>query len=109
MKLSESLKAATPYPVPASVFNTVALVRDVDLTQDSTLANLSSKEFRLANADLYKWLFLVPNVTQEGISYSFTNEDKKRFRSEANAIYEDLGEPIINENKTTYGYKGNRL
>lgn len=109
MTLLESLKASTPYPTPKNVLLSTAILRGLDVDAETTLEGLNSNGFRLSKADLFKWLYLVPDVTQEGISYSFSDEDKKAFKSEANAIYEDLGEPIIEESKTVFGYKGNRL
>lgn len=107
MTVKDSLKSSTPYPTPERVLGTVALARSLNLEVETTENILKSSAYRLSVADLYRWLYLVPNVTQEGISYSFTDADKRNFKSAANDIYEDEGEEGIKG--VSYGYKGSRL
>lgn len=101
----ESLRALTAYPIPMPTLVSIAEGRGLspyDIT-DSTLDN-----YRKAEADVYMWLSNAPDVSQGGQSYSFTDEQRKRLRQQAIAIYEATGEAAASKS-TIYGYKGTRL
>lgn len=108
MTVLDSLRASSAYPVPQEVVETIVAARGLqpDATLSPDLAR--SPAYRLAKADLLTWLSGAPDVSQEGISYSFTDEQRKGFRGRAAAIYDDCGD---GEDKagTIYGYKGDRL
>lgn len=106
LTILEALKGINPYPLSAATLNTVAAVRGLTLTAEATTAALNTSAYRLAKADVLIALSEAPDITQGGISYSFTDEQRKDFRDEANAIYDELGDE---RPKTKYGYKGSRL
>ena len=106
----EALIGVTGYPIPKRTVQTVALRRKLDLgaTPDTDL--VTSREFRLCEADLLMWLSRAPNVGQGGQSYNFTDEQRKDFRNRAKAIYADLGEDAdAMATGIQYGYKGDRI
>ena len=105
--LLSSLRAINAYPVPQSFFETSAASRGLDLNAKITQEALKSREYRLAYADVIMWLSKAPNVSQGGQSYTFDDDQRRDFRNEALAIYDELGED--NAPKTIYGYKGSRL
>lgn len=104
----DALKSVNAYPIPLRTLVETAERRNLSLTADASQESLHSKEYRLARADLLLWLSLAPNVTQGGQSYSFTDEQRKRMRNEAQAIFEEL-DPAANAGCVTFGYKGDRL
>lgn len=104
----DTLKSINAYPIPMRTLVETAERRGVDLMAEPTQESLKSKAFRLAKADLLLWLAFAPNITQGGQSYSFTDEQRKRMRQEAQGIYNKL-EPEANAGCVTYGYKGDRL
>lgn len=104
----ESLKGVNAYPVPQSVIETMAAERGLQLDAALSPDILGSRAYRLVKADLLMWLSRAPDVTQEGISYSFTDEQRKDFRISASAIYKDCGD-VTDKAGTIYGYKGSRL
>lgn len=103
-----ALKSINAYPIPLRTLSETAERRGVALMDSATQDTLTSNAFRLAKADLLLWLSYAPNITQGGQSYSFTDEQRKEFRHEAQAIYNEL-EPQANAGRVTYGYKGGRL
>jgi hypothetical protein len=108
MKIIESLKGINAYPIPEPTIATIAIKRGIGLDEEATEEKLSSKEYRLSNADILRWLAKsAPNISQAGISYSFTDEDKRNLLDEANDIYLEYDDPLCV--KTKYGYKGSRL
>lgn len=106
-ELLSSLRAINAYPVPQSLFEMSAASRGLDLTAEITQEALKSRAYRLAYADVLMWLSNAPNVSQGGQSYTFDDDQRRDFRNEALAIYDELGED--NAPKPIYGYKGHRL
>ena len=95
----------------ANTIEALALKRGLDLGASADVEMVKSKEYLLTEADVYRWLYLVANMSQGGQSYNFTAEDKEHFRLEANRIYRLFGEDdkVLKESNVKYGYKGSRL
>lgn len=104
----ESLKSVNAYPVPLRTLVEIAERRGLSLTSEATQADLRGKDYKLATADLLLWLSLAPNISQGGQSYSFTDEQRQKFRNRANALFDEFGEETSSV-QPTYGYKGSRL
>lgn len=94
--------------MPQSFFETAAASRGLALDAEITQEALNSKEYRLTYADVLMWLSKAPNVSQGGQSYTFDDDQRREFKNEALAIYDELAEDD-NAPKTIYGYKGSRL
>lgn len=99
----ESLKALTAYPIPMTTLVSIAEGRG--LSPHDIVFDIA--EYTLATADVYMWLSNAPDVAQGGQSYSFTDEQRRYFRQQATAIYNEAGS--TKTTKTIYGYKGTRL
>lgn len=104
----DALKGINSYPIPLRTLTEVAERRGVELMATSTAEVLNDKSYRLAKADLMLWLSYAPNISQGGQSYSFTDEQRKEFRHQAQAVYDAL-EPSENTVCATFGYKGDKL
>lgn len=103
----QSLKGINAYPIPLYTLQDIADSRGLNLESDASMEVRALPGFRLAKADLLMWLSKAPNVTQAGISYSFTDNDRANFRKQATAIYKDCGEAV--PGAASYGYQGERL
>lgn len=104
--LLETLANICAYPIPEVALEGIGIERGIDLAQDADGELMRTKEYRLAKADTLLWLVYAPNVSQGGVSYSLSDEQRKRFIAQANAIY---GEYADGSGKSIYGYKGSRL
>lgn len=104
----EALKSINAYPIPLRTLMETSERRDLSLTAEATQEVLQSKAYRLAEADLLLWLSIAPDISQGGQSFSFTDEQRKDFKRQAQGIY-DILEPSQNARRVTYGYKGSRL
>ena len=103
----DALIGVTGYPIPARTVQTVSLRRGLDLGAEPDKDLVTSREFRLCEADLLMWLSRAPNVGQGGQSYNFTDEQRRDFRNRARAIYDDLDEEADSASTgVRYGYKG---
>lgn len=104
----ETLKGVSAYPVPFRTLVEIAEARALPLNDIATAEIINGRAYRLAKADLLLWLALAPNISQGGQSYSFGDEQRRLFRSQANALFDELGE-AASVAGATYGYKGSRL
>lgn len=105
--LLEALKGINAYPIPLRTILKVAERRGVTLSDTATADNLAGSGFNLATADLLMWLVGAPDVTQGGQSYSFTDEQRKQMKNEADALYGEFGDDEV-PSGVVYGYKGSR-
>lgn len=105
MTILEALRGINAYPVPARALEEITTRRELSANTEATVEVLRGAAFNLAKADVLIWLSYAPDVSQGGQSYSFTDEQRERFRQEAAALLEEFGEAL----HTRYGYKGSRL
>lgn len=106
MKCIDALKSLSNYPIPTRTIEMSALARGVDIESEASQSVLTSKGFRLTTADLAIWLSKAPNISQAGISYSFTDDERRNFRRQAISIYNEYGEKVAGG---SFGYKGDKL
>lgn len=107
MTVLDSLRSISGYPLSASALEMAAISRGLDIREEVTKDVAASDAYRLAKADVLMMLADAPDVTQEGISYSFTDEQRNSFRMSASVIYGECGDDTAGF--TIYGYKGDRL
>lgn len=74
-----------------------------------SLAEISQRDrqgsaYKRAKAKVYLFLSEAPNVSQGGISYSFTADERSRYARKAEAILEEIGDP--EDDGIKYGYIG---
>ena len=108
MNVLQSLRSISSYPIPTATIEDVAegvgLAIDTELTQELR----KDKRFKRAQARVYMFLSEAPNVSQGGISYSFSEEERRRFRLRAENLLEQIGD-ATSEAGVEYGYKGEDL
>ena len=108
MNVLQSLRSLSSYPIPTATIEEVAegvgLAIDTELTQELR----KDKRFKRAQARVYMFLSEAPNVSQGGISYSFSEEERRRFRLRAENLLEQIGD-ATSEAGVEYGYKGEDL
>lgn len=102
----QSLASINAYPVPFPAIADIAESRGLNLEDEASTEVRAQPGFRLAKADVLWWLSEAPDVSQAGISYSFTESDKRNFKRQASAIYRGCGERAPG---TAHGYKGELL
>lgn len=93
MTIQESLRQINLYPISDATVQEVCERRSLNPTDETTNETRTAANFRLATADIYKWLAFCPSsVSENGISFSITEADRRRFLDEANRIYDELEE-----------------
>lgn len=108
MQIKNVITSITYYPIPQNVIEKYAIERGLDISAEYSAEVGKSKDYKGILADIYRWLSLAPSaVSENGVSFSFTKDDKNRFAELANELYEEIGE---NENvKIKYGYIGSNF
>lgn len=92
MNIIESLKSLTAYPVPTATLTNICDEVGLDSQAAATSERRQAKAYKRAKALVYSFLSEAPNVSQGGISYSFSEDERSRFRKRAAAILEELGD-----------------
>lgn len=98
-----SLRGVTVYPIPAGVLAECALDAGCNPDAEVTREVRNSKEFKRAKAHVYNFLASAPNITQQGVSFSFSATERANFRKLAATL-----EAEANGDGTggVYGYVG---
>ena len=108
MNVLQSLRSLSSYPIPTATIEDVA--EGVGLSLDTELSQelRKDKRFKRAQAKIFLFLSEAPNVTQGGISYSFSEEERRRFRLRAENLFDEIGEANSGTG-VEYGYQGEDL
>lgn len=107
MTTLQSLKSLTAYPIPPATLQDIAegcgLQADAELTTETR----STTEYKRAKAHVYIYLLTAPNISQNGVSFSFTSEEKKRFKAMARNLLTEIGDDTSSLGTgVKYGYVG---
>ncbi len=92
MNIIESLKSLTAYPVPTATLTNICDEVGLDSQAAATSERRQAKAYKRAKALVYSFLSEAPNVSQGGISYSFSEDERSRFKKRAEAILKDIAE-----------------
>lgn len=103
--ISKSLKSLSSYPIPLATIEEVAEELGLNPSDDVTPSIRNSNKFKLAKAGIYDFLSEAPNISQAGVSYSFSDGERKRFKANADSIRNELDY----NNQDNYGYQGEDL
>lgn len=103
MNIKDTLKSINAYPIADSTIIPILANHRLEGSVEATYEIQNSKEYLLAKADLYLWLSCAPDVIQEGVSYSFSKDQRLNMEQMATTIKNSLN-PI--QTKSIYGYKG---
>lgn len=106
MNVLHSLKSLSGYPIPLATIHDIADEVGISVDAESTRELRGSKAFKRAKALVFLYMSKAPNVSQGGISYNFSEEERRRFRNEAESILDEIGNTA---DGVSYGYKGEDL
>lgn len=101
------LGSLSSYPIPKATLENIALSSGIDTEAQLWPQTLQSKECKKAMAQVYLWLSMAPNVSQGGISFSFTEDERTRLRNQAKALFEEIGDG--EDIGVAFGYVGEDL
>lgn len=92
MKISNAIKAMSSYPIPAATIENIIDEAGLDAEADITKEIRVSNGFKKAKALTYAFLAEAPNITQGGISYTFSEDERSRFAKKSNTLLIELEE-----------------
>lgn len=105
MTIQQSLKSLTAYPIPPATLQDIAEGCGLSLHTELTQELRSGKEMKRAKARAYAYLITAPNISQNGVSFSFTAEERKQFKKLAVGLLKEIGDDTSSIG-TKYGYVG---
>ena len=105
MTIQQSLKSLSAYPIPTTTLQDIAEGCGLSLVGELTPEVRGSKEMKRAKAQIYIYLITAPNISQNGVSFSFTAEERKQFKKMAVGIIKDIGDDTSSL-VGKYGYIG---
>ena len=103
------LRGINAYPIPVKEIIGACEYRGVGYNEEATADLMNGKGFNLVKADLLLWLSIAPNISQGGQSYSFSDQQRKDLRNQAQALYAEFEPDGSAVQRPVYGYKGSRL
>lgn len=92
MKTSTAIKSLSSYPIPAATIENICEEVGLDKEAEITKEDRRSYMFKKAKALTYAFLAEAPNITQGGISYTFSPDERSRFTKKSNSLLAELGE-----------------
>ena len=92
MKTSNAIKAMSSYPIPAATIENIIDEAGLDPGAEITKEIRASDPFKKAKALTYAFLAEAPNITQGGISYTFSEDERSRFAKKSNSLLAELEE-----------------
>lgn len=107
MTLRELLMAIAPCPVPDSYIDAIGTEIGV-ADMDTDMSLVDNKTAYSSEARLYLYLATMPNVSEGGVSISFTATEKKMFLDLARRYANFAGETELVPG-ASYGYKGQNI
>lgn len=99
MTIREALRNSFPFAVGQGQLDVIAISRGLSLDDEFDSHVAVSRSFELCKADVIKTVVMTPNLSEGGVSISFTDRDS--MISIANSIYGKYGEPIFGQDLKT--------
>lgn len=96
--ISQALIDEVLYPIPLGYVENVCIKRDIDVEGEfsSTIAN--SYQYKGAMADCLRSLIQAVNFAESDKSVgTLTDKQREQIIKRANALYSELGEPLIED------------
>ena len=106
MTVRESLLAISNYPIPDAFLQSIGDEVGLDITQD--LLDTPTVSLNRVRARAYLFLAMAPNISEGGVSISFTAAEKKYFLDLARRYADLAGETGLFPGPA-YGYKGQNI
>ena len=106
MTVREALHSISNYPIPDAFLDSVG--NEVGLSMNTELSNANTVALNRAKARAYLFLVTAPNISEGGVSISFTAAEKKYFLSAAKKFADLAGETGLVP-APAYGYKGQNI
>lgn len=103
MTILQALRSVNAYPLTDEQLEIAAISAGLDPNSDA-LGAMAKKEYTHAKANVYSLLAEAPNISQGGITFSFTSDEKKQFRQVACRLYNAIGVDVPQASK--WGYQG---
>lgn len=100
MTVIEALRAISLYPINPATAQLISAESGINPEAELTAEVLKSKPYKKAKAKVYQYLAVAPAVNEGGATYSFTDEERKAFRTKAKDLLSSIGDDAEEEDGT---------
>lgn len=97
----QSLKSISAYPIPMEVVINACEEQGIDYNEDAVVYR-NTAGYKRAKSSLCRFLAMAPNVSQNGVSYSFTSDERRGFSQMAASLEKEAD----GASGYAYGYVG---
>lgn len=108
MVVLDSLQAISGYPLSRNSLKSICIECEVDANQEIDAECIKSANYKKAKAEVFLMLSQAPNISQGGVSYNFSQEERESFKANYYALMNEIGEEA-NLKLPKFGYKGTNL
>ena len=95
MTIREALRNSFPFTVSNGTLDVIAVSRGLSIEDLFDTEVASNRQYELAKADVIKSVVMSPNISEGGVSISFS--ERQYMISVANEIYERYGEALLGQ------------
>lgn len=81
-----ALQSVSLYPIPTATVESALSANGLSGSDEATESVLNSSAFKRAKSSVYMFLSIAPNISQGGVSFSFTAKEKDMFRRMASEL-----------------------
>lgn len=107
MTTLQSLRSLSAYPVSSATIENIAEEAGIAADTELTPEVRKSAAYKRAKAHTYLYLASAPNISQNGVSFSFSSEERKRFMATAKQLLQEIGDDTsCLGSGQRYGYMG---
>ena len=105
MNVIQSLRSLSAYPIPNTTLEVILTSVGLGTPESFTSETEKTEAYQRAKAKVYMFLSEAPNVSQGGVSFSFSQVEKEMFSNRAEVILTRLGDDE-GQSSVNYGYLG---
>ncbi len=92
MKIIDALRSVSNYPIPTPTVVNITEEAGLTATNEADAKTRKSNAFKKAKALVYQFLAEAPNISQGGITYSFSKDERDIFEKQAAALLDEIGD-----------------
>lgn len=110
MNVLHTFLSLTSYPVSEDAVKAILNINGICPEDWADAVMLASKSYKLALSQFYAFLASCPDVSENGFSVSFSDEQRKNFLALSNHYKAEAGEEVSGTaSGVTFGYKGENI
>lgn len=92
MTIGSALSALSNYPIPSAVVQNIVEGSGLGAEDEASIEIRKTNAFKRATANIYSFLATAPNVSQGGMTFSFSASERQLFQKKASLLLTEIDE-----------------